>query len=262
MAEYDLDSTEFLFLLTTFGATSAIGIDQKRIFGGGSEIDRVQWERGYRQFQQQAWLIPGDDGRLQMDPSIAKLGSIVADPKLAVTVALRTANDGVGIISYFIGEDEFIEQTHLQNGHIRLANIVNKHTMVDRIVSVLQTPRKSTFDTERYLIPINTFEQSIKLSRAGQITESVAGLEPQLGDEDKALQLAHYFAVAERFAEIEIGIPRSQSMARFHGLVVLESQNEKWMFSYSPPFERVTFERATSQKISARLNKWIDELLR
>lgn len=261
MSEYLLDPAELLFLATTFGATSVIGVDRMLFPDKEDTSYMVQWESGYKSFLYRGWLAQQADGKFEMARAIAQIGSILVDPKLVLLVRLFLATGGIGTLTYYLGEDRIVEQILLDTGQYRLLDVANVNSMISRVTEAVSSSSVVYESPEQYIVGASALEMAVEAIRMNRIQEANRILASQLLSEMEISSLTAILMSAKKTAELEIGTPDNDTKAIPHGFAVIHSSSGTWMLVYSPPFEQVTIEQASATAIYNKLNTWVRQLL-
>jgi hypothetical protein len=171
-----LEPAELYYLLRTFSATQAIGLEAEGLFPRpGAAADAMLIE-GFTKLQLHGWLRPAErPGRFNLNDELGLLGAVVADPQFVVVASKNLTETEHAVANHYLGAEVIVELTLTPERQIRLAFEADRPTLLRRVEELL-APTHNPLPPVRYSLPEPSFEALQAQARRGQVAAAKAGL--------------------------------------------------------------------------------------
>ena len=171
-----LDLSEFYYLLRTYHATAVIGLEGEGLFPAPGPAADALLDDGFARLQFHGWLRPAErPGRFELNPELALLVAVVADPQFAIVSARNLSETQRALVNHYLGADLIVELTLTAERRVRLAFVPDGKVLLQRVEGLLAaTP--NPLPPARYSLPEPDFEAVQRLVRAGQTAVAVQRL--------------------------------------------------------------------------------------
>ena len=170
-----LEPSEFYYLLRMNYATRVIGLDEAGLFPRPGAAADALLQEGFGKLQFHGWLKPAERGRFDLNPELALLVAVVADPQFAVVAARNLTEREVAMANHYLGADLIVELTLTPERHVRLAFEPDRPTLLRRLEELLAATH-NPLPPARYSLPEPEFEAIQQAARAGQTSAAVKRL--------------------------------------------------------------------------------------
>ncbi len=162
-----LEIAELYYLLRTHHAVAVIGLEDEGLFPPPGAAADALIDEGFAKLQFHGWLRPAErPGRFALNPEIALLAAIVANPQFVLVTARALSATERAQANHYVGADLIAELTLTPARHIRLAFVQNKATLLQRVEDLLR-PTPNPLPPARYSLPEPEFEAITALARGG-----------------------------------------------------------------------------------------------
>jgi hypothetical protein len=170
-----LEPAEFYYLMRMNAATRVIGLEDMGVMPPPGAAGDAQLQEGFGKLQFHGWLRPVQRGRFDLNPELALLAAVVADPQYVVVAARNLTVSEVAVANHYLGADLIVELTLTAERHIRLAFEPDRVTLLKRVEELL-APTPNALPPARYSLPEPDFEVIRAAARGGQVTAAAERL--------------------------------------------------------------------------------------
>ena len=162
-----LEPSEFYYLLRMNYATTAIGLEEEGLFPPPGAAADALLREGFGKLQFHGWLRPVQRGRFDLNPELALMAAVVADPQYAVVTARQISATEAAVANHYLGGDLIVEVTLTPDRQVRLASVPDRVSLLKRVEELL-APTPNPLPPARYSLPEPDFEAIQQAARAGQ----------------------------------------------------------------------------------------------
>ncbi len=135
-----LEPAEFLYLLRTFKAQAVVGLDNAALFPADPAAEQARLAEGFAKLKAHGWLRETQPGRFDLDPAVALLAAVVADPEVVILTVRNTSDTGRELVSHYLASSVIVELAAQPEVSYRLASVPDLPTTIGRIQRVLGVP--------------------------------------------------------------------------------------------------------------------------
>jgi hypothetical protein len=171
-----LEPAEFYYLMRMNAATTVIGLESPDLVPPPGPAADARLQEGFAQLRFHGWLRPVERGRFDLNPEVALLAAVVADPQYVVVAARDLSDTELAVANHYLGADLIVELTLTPEGHVRLAFEPDRATLLRRIEALL-APTHNSLPPARYSLPEPDFESIRQAARTGQAEAAAPRLE-------------------------------------------------------------------------------------
>ena len=162
----ELEPSEFYYLLRMHAARTAIGLEDQGLLPATNAAADALLQEGFAKLKFHGWLRPAERGRFDLNPEVALLAAVVADPQYVVVAARQTSATEAAVAIHYLGADLIVELTLTPERHVRLAFEKDRAMLLERVEALL-APTPNPTPPARYSLPEPQFETIVAAARAG-----------------------------------------------------------------------------------------------
>jgi hypothetical protein len=160
-----LEPSEFYYLVRMNAATTVVGLEAPDLVPPPGPAADARLQEGFAKLRFHGWLRAVERGRFDLNPELALLAAVVANPHYVVVAARNLSETEVAVANHYLGADLIVELTLTPERHVRLAFEPDRDTLLRRIEELL-APTPNPLAPARYNLPEPDFESSRAAARA------------------------------------------------------------------------------------------------
>lgn len=184
-----LEPSEFYYLLRMNYARAAIGLEEPGLIPPPGAAADAMLQEGFAKLRFHGWLRPVERGRFELNPELALLAAVVADPQYVVVAARQLSPAEAAVANHYLGAELIVELTLTPERQVRLAFEPDRVTLLKRVEELL-APTPNPLPPAQYRLLEQALEAVTQAARAGQLEAATRQLAAAGFSPDHAATLA------------------------------------------------------------------------